>query len=342
MLNSATLPIVLAGSVGSSRRVLQGLLRHRANVVGILGLAATKANNVSGYTRLDDLAIEANIPYVEFTNINSSEIQEIVRNWTPDLFFVVGLSQIVKKELMAIPRLGCVGFHPTWLPEGRGRAPVAWLTLEGRPGAATLFLMDEGTDSGPILAQQPFYVSDHDYASDVIEKLERAIDSALDQWLPTLLAGHWEPQPQSKTHANYNGKRGPEDGLIDWRMSAKQIYALIRATSRPHPGAYTYLDGHKVIIWRAEIITTIPHRGVIGRVICTSERGELVVQTGDGLLRLSEIEILPISDAQSVVLQLKVGQKLGMNCEDEIHLLTQKLRVLEKQINQLNERAKAE
>ena len=332
----AALRFVLAGSVGSSRRTFEGLLRHRANVVGVLGLSRDASQNVSGYARLDDLATGAGVEYEDFRGINDETTVETVRRWAPDLFFVVGLSQLVKDDLLKLPRLGCVGFHPTQLPQGRGRAPLAWLTMDAEPGAATFFLMDEGVDSGAILAQETYAVSEHDYASDVVEKMDAAIDAALDRWLPGLLAGRWEPQPQDDRQATYNGRRSPADGLIDWRRPAREILALIRATSRPHPGAYSYYKRNRLIVWRAAVARDIPFRGVPGRVLLADdERGHLV-QTGEGLLWLTEIESAEEGGATDAI-RLGVGQKLGYSAEDEVHRLSQRIAVLEQRIEALSQ-----
>jgi len=325
--------IVLAGSVGSSRRTLQGLLRHRMNVVGVLGLSPEAARNVSGYTRLDDLAKSNNIPYMEFRNINEPIVEKAIRSWNPDLFFVVGLSQLVEARLLKIPRWGCVGFHPTWLPEGRGRAPVAWLILENRPGAATFFLMDERADSGPILVQEPFYVSQEDYASDVIEKIESAIDRALDRWLPQLIAKGVKAVSQNERLASYFGRRAPEDGLIDWKWPASKIYALVRAVSKPYPGAYTYFKNKKLIVWRVKPENTLPFKGVPGRILHRDPKLGFLVQTGKGLLWLQEIEFAD-EDADPFQ-ELRVGVKLGYNLEDEIFKLKHQLLKFEEKIKQL-------
>lgn len=328
--------IVLAGSVNSTRRTLQCLLHHHANVVGVLGLSVEAAKNVSGYTRLDDLLIDTEIPYAEFVNINHPDIIQLVTQWAPDLLFVVGLSQLVKPALLAIPPLGCVGFHPTWLPEGRGRAPVAWLTMGNQPGAATFFLMDDGVDSGPILAQQPFMVTAQDYASDTSLKMEQAIEMALDAWLPRLLAGEWNPQPQNDALATYHGRRAPTDGLINWPDTATNIQAVIRATSRPHPGAYTYFRNHKIIVWRAEIERALPFKGVVGRVLLVDSQKGKLIQTGDGLLWLTEMEF---ADTNSTPLpEIGVGMKLGYSVEDEIFRLRQKIAELELKFAQLAQR----
>ena len=328
-MSATSLRIVLAGSVGSSRLTLQALLRHRANVVGVLELVPVDPSAISGFSRLKDVAAEASVPCVGFQNINAPEIVAQVREWQPDLLFVVGLSQLVKSDLLSVPKLACVGFHPTMLPRGRGRAPVAWLVLDAAPGAANFFVMDAGTDSGPILVQEPFDVSPTDDAEQVTASLEQAIVRALDRWLPKLLAGEWNPRPQDEALATYHGKRAPEDGWIDWTKSAYEIHALIRAAGRPHPGAYSYLKDRKLLVWRAEIDTVTPFRGVIGRVLLTDPQRGSLVQTGDGLIWLSEVAW---GDDSQPTPKLSVGQRLGYVVEDEVSRLKARIGELEKLI----------
>ena len=317
--------IVVAGAVQSTRRILEGLLRNGADVVGVLGLSEKVSANVSGYERFDDLAHSHNIPYADFERINDSDIVELVRQWAPDLFFGVGFSQLVKQELLDIPRIGAVGFHPTLLPEGRGRAPIPWLILNSKPGAASFFLMDDGVDSGPLLAQEPFEVCENDYSDDLLSKMNKAIDVALDRWIPELVAGKWDPVPQVGEAASENGRRTPEDGWIDWKGSAKNIYALIRAASRPLPGAYTYVNNDKLIIWRAAPENEIRCQGVPGRVLRIDEEQGALVQTGDGLLWLTEVE----GPA------LKVGMRMGYVVEDEIQALRRQVAELERRLRDL-------
>ena len=302
----ANFRIAIAGSVTSTRRTLDGLLRNNATVVGVLGLAADKASNVSGYCRLDSVAAAASVPYHDFGNINDANVEQLLRAWRPDVLFVAGLSQLVRQPILVIPRLGCIGFHPTRLPEFRGRAPIAWLTLTGTGGAATFFLIDSGIDSGPIFVQEPFEVSPTDYAADVLTKAEAAIDGALDRWIPRLLSGEWSPQPQREELASYLGRRAPEDGVIDWRRSADEIYALIRASSRPHPGAYTFFRGSKITMWRADRQRTRRFLGVPGRVL-ELDNSCALVQTGTEPLWLTEMEC----NFPGAVSSLRVGVRFG-------------------------------
>ncbi len=330
------LRIVLAGSVGSSRRALEALIRHNANVVGVLELRPKSEASVSDYTRLSGVAAAADIPCVGFQNINDDETVSAVCDWQPDVFFVVGLSQLVKPKLLSLPRLGCIGFHPTALPAGRGRAPVAWLTLDATDGAATFFLMDEGADSGPIFVQERVAVTVDDYAGDVANSIEAAMDRALDRWLPQFLAGKWDPQPQDDSLATYHCKRAPEDGLIDWNRPAREIHALIRAASHPHPGAYTYLKKRPFIVWRADIENDIPIRGVPGRILLTDDNRGSLIQTGDGLLWLTDVAWAAPQPQISSQPVLRVGVKLGFVVEDELHQLTNRIIELERRLEELH------
>lgn len=328
--------IVFAGAVHSSRLTLQRLVRHGANVTSVLGLRAEAAGVTSGYSRLDDLAAAAGVPYHDFKSINDPAAIKAVRMDSPDLLFVVGLSQLIGPDLRSLPALGCVGFHPTRLPHGRGRAPVAWLTLEGRCGAATYFVIDAGVDSGPILAQEPFDVSPGDYAEDVTRKLYEAMERLLDRWLPRLLAGEWAPVPQDESEATYYGRRRPEDGRIDWSISADDICALVRASSQPHPGAYTFVEGTKLVIWKAEPAPGMPWKGIVGRVLLRDLQRGWLVQCGRGLLWLVSVETSPPGgDLERL---LRVGRRLGLVAEDEIHSLRAKTFDLEKRLLELEQR----
>lgn len=327
--------IVVAGATISTRQTLEALVRHEADVVGVLRLRDESSQSVTAFARLDEIAEPHGIPCATFRNINDAEIVDQVRQWQPDLMFVVGLSQLVRDEMMSIPKQGCVGFHPTFLPAGRGRAPLAWLTLDSQPGACTFFLIDEGVDSGPIFVQEAFEISPGDYAADVGHKLEEATVRALDRWLPELLSGVWNPRPQDEVLATYNGKRGPDDGLIDWHQSAHEIHALIRAASNPHPGAYTWLKGDRLLVWRAELEHHLPWRGVPGRILHLEASRGALIQTGDGLLWLTRVQSVDDSGPVSGESVLKVGTKLGFVIQDEIASLRSRVADLEDRLSRL-------
>jgi len=281
--------IAVAGSVNSTLRTFNKLLAHKCNVVCALGLHPEQAKNVSGYVDLKPHALKHKIPFKYFRNINDGDVFSFVKNAEIDLFFVVGLSQLVKEPLLSLARAGNVGFHPTKLPEGRGRGAVAWLILGKAKGAASFFLMDEGVDSGPLLGQHEFVVTENDYAEDVIEKIKLTIDKVLDDILPKLKAGTLEVKPQDESKATYLGLRKPKDGKIDWCRSAIDIHRLVRATSRPLPGAYTVANGEKIRIQRSTPVIGNRYVGVPGRVFAI-ENGRILVACGEGALWIDECD----------------------------------------------------
>lgn len=315
--------IVLIGAVRSSEVALRRLLAHGVEVAGVFGYRAPDVSQVSGYVDLEPLARSAGVPFYPFRSVNAPEIVAAVRSLSADVLFVVGLSQLVGAELLRSARLGGVGYHPTALPHGRGRAPIAWLVLEQRDGASTLFELTEGTDAGGIFVQEPFAVAEDDDASAVESKVLSSLERALDKWLPRLKNGEWNPVAQDEQHATYYGKRAPEDGLIDWRSSAREIDRLVKASTRPHPGAFTYRKDERLIVWRSKVETNLPIRGVRGRVLAVNGV-EALVQAGEGLLWLLEYE-----GADGHLEPLRVGEKLGYDTEIALNALMRRLAKLE-------------
>lgn len=319
--------IVLAGSVTSSYTTLKLLVKHKLDVVGVLGYEPDDPGPVSGYVNMKAYCDLNNIPYYPFKKISAVSTREILSQLSPDIFFVVGLSQLVPEEMLQIARLGNIGFHPTLLPQGRGRAPIAWLILEERSGAANFFLMGEGTDDGPVFVQQPFPVESSDNAAAIEQKIIGAIELALDEWLPKLKEGLWEPVPQDESLATWYGKRTPDDGWINWTDTADQIDKVIRAASSPHPGAYTFLNQQKLIVLKCRPEHEKQIKGVPGSVLLKSAQKEYLVQTGCGLLWISDVY-----DENNQETALKVGQKLGFYAELEIYKLKKEIESIKKKL----------
>lgn len=323
--------IVVAGATISTLKTVEALVQNNANIAAVFSLDESVAGNVSGFATPEIRVIAQNcgIPFYTFVNINRPETLETIKNAAPDVLFAVGFSQIVGNEVLAIPKLAAIGFHPTMLPAGRGRAPLAWLTNDASGGAATFFVMGAGVDDGPILAQEPFSIDPEDHANDVAKKLLQAMDRVFDRWLPELNKGVWNPMPQDEYAATYTGIRQPEDGNINWQAPCAVTYAQIRAASHPHPGAYTYLAGEKILIWRASRADDMPWRGVPGRILLVCPDRGVLIQAGEGRLWLESLEYA--SDGSKSV-EVKVGRKFGYCVEDELYRLSQEMKELRDQL----------
>jgi len=312
--------------------VLRSLKNHSADLIGVLALSEKYSKDVSGFVPLAKVADNLGIPHYEFEKINANDVLAVLKEWQPDVIFIVGLSQLVHSEFMSIPTIGCVGFHPTCLPKGRGRAPVVWLVLRDLEGAATFFWMDKGADSGPILAQEAFKLSALDYANEATKKIEDTIVKCLNRWLPDFLRGNIQGKAQDEAKATYYGRRYKTDGLIDWKSPSAEICRLVRATSSPYPGAYSFWRDNKAIVWRARVETNEIYSGVVGRILDVNKNSHALVQTGDGAIWLEEVDVPGIKKEELV---FRPGQKFGYYPEEEIFKLKAKIIELENRLEKL-------
>lgn len=318
---------IVVGGVRSTSIVLDALLAYDFDVAGVLGYEPKSGAVVSSWSDLAAQASEAEVAYQPFRSVNSAESLAFIAARAPDVIFAVGLSQLVSRQVLDIPKLGTVGFHPTRLPMGRGRAPMAWLVESATAGAASFFEVTPGVDEGGIFVQEPFAVYDDDHAEDAYQRLHIAMRRALDRWLPELRKGVWDPTPQPEQGVSIWGKRTPSDGLIDWSKPAREVDALIRAAAAPHPGAYTFAGDVKVYVPRSR--GTYPGETLAfpGSIIASEADGWSVVQAGDRALRV-ELKC----DAPGLV---RAGSRLGYAVEDEVHVLRKRVANLEQAVERL-------
>ena len=307
------LKIGVIGGVKATEIVINKLFENDFRKVFILGYSPKDTSKVSGWVDLKKISDKYSYIYEEFKNINE-KFKSIEKN-KPDLLFIVGLSQIVNSKILKIPKYGCIGFHPTFLPDGRGRAPLAWLLLdEKKQGASTFFQISEGVDDGPIISQIPFDIDKDDYVSDIEKKMLEKESQALDGILNDMNFPNFSFTYQNEEKATYYGKRNAEDGIIEWKESNIEIIKLIRSASPPHPGAYTFQDQNKIFIFKAEI-SDKPIKGVIGRILQISENNNFHVQSKEGLIKITEWS------CENENWMPKVGMRLGYNPEEEIFKL---------------------
>ncbi len=295
----------LIGSVSSSAAALRGFLRGGLEITGVLGLHQDQSERVSDYHDLRPLAEQAGVPFLPFHKVTEPTVRSFLLERRPDWLFVIGLSQLVAAELRDLAPAGAVGFHPTPLPEGRGRAPVAWTILLDRPAAANLFFLTDEPDAGDIIAQWPVPVLPDDYAADLIARTNVVLERMAADLAPAFGRGKVPRRPQDHGRATWYERRRPEDGLIDWHRPAREIHRLIRAVSRPYPGAFTLHAGRKLILWRAEWDDRHPDDAIPGAVVAV-QGDRPVMQTGSGTIHAVEYEVIGPADAR-----IAVGDRLG-------------------------------
>jgi len=317
--------VAVVGGVASTEVLVQALVSHRVGEIAVWGYEPADTTLVSGWRDLRRLADELRLPFDGFRKVTNCASG--LREFSPDILFVVGLSQIVPPDLLNIATKINVGFHPTALPRGRGRAALAWLILEGENGAATFFELRNKVDSGPIFEQEPYYLADNSDVADVELKMLEAERLALNRWLPRLVRGELNAVEQNHDAATYFGRRTPDDGWINWRATCDDLLRLIRASAPPHPGAYTFCDRHKIEILKARA-SERQETGVPGRILMVHEQSDFEVQVGDGIIHVSmwhsKTGWIP-----------KVGSLLGYYAEAEIFMLKARVGELERSVQKL-------
>ena len=237
-------------------------------------------------------------------------VASFIESKSPDLLWVIGLSQLVPDRLIRLAKHGGIGFHPTMLPEGRGRAPVAWTILLNARAAATLFFLSDEPDAGDIIVQREVPVMPDDYSEDLIQRTNVVLAEAVLELAPRIRSNDLPRTPQDHSKATHYDKRTPADGLIDWTASTDRVYRLIRAAGRPYAGAFTHAGEHKLTVWRGRPAED-PHveRGAEpGRVVAIDRARGVLVATTDGGVWLTEVESLPGRSAFEI---LTVGDRLA-------------------------------
>lgn len=282
---------ILIGSVSSSKTILEEMIRIKFPIDMVFSLDEACAGNVSGYCPIHEIAELHSIPYRKFKAINNVEHIAVIREINPDYIFIIGLSQLVGKEIIKEASKGVVGFHPTPLPKFRGRAAMVWQILLGvRETKCSMFFIDEGIDSGDIIMQEEYVIEDVDYAVDVSRKMNEAFRRLVMKVLPQMKAGTFQSVKQNEEEATYLLRRTPEDGIINWQEPMEKIQRLIRAVSKPYPGAFSNYDGkHKAIFWKADYLKNDKYIGIPGQIAkITNDYIDIVCL--DGLLRVYEYE----------------------------------------------------
>ncbi len=222
-----------------------------------------------------------------------SELKDRIAEIKPDLCVVVGYYWIIGPDVINMVPLGFVGIHASLLPKYRGFAPLVWQIINGEKEAGlTLFYFDDGMDTGAIVDQIRFPIGEKENIKDVLDKSEPLIINLLMANLPKILDGTAPRIKQDHSVASYGARRTPEDGLIDWNMTAYEIHNFIRAQSTPYPGAYTIVRSEKMYIHES---TMFPHEyyGVPGLVaqitgdsaIITCKKGAIKVKNENNLLK---------------------------------------------------------
>jgi len=243
--------IVFVGAVRFSEHCLREVFRCGGNVVSVFTLPPEGAARHSDYVDLGPVAQAHGVPTVYLRErIFAEPDVSRVRDLSPDVIMVLGWSELISGDLISIPRVGCIGTHPALLLRNRGRHPLIWaLADELKESGLTFFFIDEGTDTGGILWQKPFPITQEDDAGTLYKKIEDLAAEAIGTFLPQLAGKAYPREKQDDRYATYLRKRAAEDEEIKRTETQATIFNLVRASTHPYPGAHTFLRDTIVRAW---------------------------------------------------------------------------------------------
>ena len=266
------------------------------DVLAIIGLKSNRfkisysvdeVSNVN-FVDFESIAQRDGLPFIACEgSLNESSIVEKLAELAPSAFLVAGWYHMIGKKVRAIAP--CFGLHASLLPDYAGGAPLVWAMINGesRTGV-TLFEMDDGVDTGPIVGQREVGISNDDEIKTLYSKIELQACDLIAEKFTEMSEGHFTKFEQDFSNRRHFPQRSPADGLIDWSWSAEYVCRWIRAQTKPYPGAFFLHKGKKIIIWKATLLKTdVPF--IEGKFIQT-KTGSVSIKCSDHLVQLNEIE----------------------------------------------------
>lgn len=282
--------VVFMGTPDFSVPALENIAKHH-DVVAVV----TQQDRPKGrghkmqFTPVKEAAVELGIDVYQPVKVKDTEFVQVLKQINPDVIVVIAFGQILSKEILDIPKYGCINVHASLLPKYRGAAPIQWAVIDGEEvtGVDTMY-MEEGLDTGDIIDTKIIKLDKKETGGSLFDKLAMAGGELILETLEKLENGTATRTPQNEELASYAGKITKELGNIDFNKSAVEIERLIRGLN-PWPSAYTLLDGKTMKIWDATVVDEDINEAP-GTIIQLS-KNTMKVATGKGALLINELQL---------------------------------------------------
>lgn len=283
--------VVFMGTPDFSVPTLECIIEAGHEVVGVV----TQPDKAKGrgkkvvYTPVKEKALEHGLTVYQPRRAREPEFIEQMRALNPDVMVVVAFGQILPKELLDIPKYGCVNVHASLLPKYRGAAPIQWAVIRGeKVSGVTTMQMDVGLDTGDMLLKTEVPLAEDETGGSLHDKLSVLGGDLLIETLKGLEAGTIVPEKQDDSQSGeYARMLDKSLGKIDFSMRAEEIERLIRGLN-PWPSAYTSYNNKTMKLWKARVVPG--GEAVPGQVLAVDKKG-FTVQTGDGALQILELQM---------------------------------------------------
>ncbi len=291
--------ILFMGTPDFAKESLEALYNAKYNILGVV----TNPDKPKGRgmkmiaSPVKEFAIEKNIPVYQPVKVrNNEEFIKEMQDLKPDVICVVAYGKILPKEILDIPKYGCINVHGSLLPEYRGAAPIQWAVLNGdkKTGITTMY-MDVGMDTGDMILKQEVDIGEDETTGELWDRLAKIGGKLLVETLKQIESG---TAPREKQGENFTlaPMLNKEMAKIDWEnKTAQEIKNLVRGLN-PIMGAYTFLNGKKIKFWKVDISKSIEYApdniNIIknGTILVSNQRDGLFIKTKDGILQVIEIQ----------------------------------------------------
>ncbi len=291
---SKVLNIIFAGTPDFAASALKACIESKHKVVAVF----TQPDRPAGRGRkikfgpVKQLTVDAGIPIYQPLRLEQEQIS-LIKDLQADVMLVSAYGLLLPKQVLTLPKLGCINIHASLLPKWRGAAPIQRSIIDGdQKSGLSIMQMEEGLDTGPVLQQFECDIKDCDTGSILHDRLASMAASEIVSCLENLHMGKLIPQLQDESQTSYAKKITKQETNIDWHQSATEIERKVRAFNA-WPVAYTYLDQLRIRIWQVE------HNNEVGYEtnnrapgsVLVSEKKNIDVVTGKGVLKIITLQL---------------------------------------------------
>ena len=284
--------IIFMGTPDYAAAALEALLEAGHEVTAVV-TQPDRAKGRSGQvqcTPVKECAVRHGIAVLQPVRVKAPEAVEELKKYEADVYVVAAFGQILSKEILALPRFGCVNIHASLLPKYRGAAPINQCIIDGeQETGVTIMQMDAGIDTGDILTQKKVIIEDKETAETLFDKLSQAGAALIVETLPMLERGEITPVKQDESLAGYVKMMDKSQGKIDWTRDAVSVERLVRGLN-PWPSAYTCCQGKTVKIWRSDAVAAVEAAQQPGTIVSVG-KDFFDVACGSGNLRIYELQL---------------------------------------------------
>lgn len=286
--------LVFMGTPEFAAGALEALLQAGHEVVCVV-TQPDRPKGRSGepqFSPVKECALKYGIEVFQPVKIKEEEAVKRLKSYPAEAYVVAAFGQILSREILKLPPYGCFNIHASLLPKYRGAAPIQRAIIDGETvSGVTIMKMDEGLDTGDMLARAEVVIAPEDTADTLHDKLSAAGARLIVETLPLIEQGRLTPEKQDDSRSTYAKMLTKEMGRIDWTRPAEETERLVRGLNS-WPSAYTGINGKMLKIWRADVKNDTPgYEAAEPGIVTAVEKDSFTVKTGSGSLRILEVQL---------------------------------------------------